>query len=98
MFERLGKPSRPIVFTFNGTSVEAQAGDTVATALLAAGHRSFRETPVSGAARGPFCMMGACYDCLVEIDSETLQACMVQVSEGLVVTSPRRHAKFGGEV
>jgi predicted molibdopterin-dependent oxidoreductase YjgC len=30
-------------------------------------------------------MMGACFECLVDIDGVTRQACMVGVSEGLVV-------------
>jgi len=30
-------------------------------------------------------MMGACYDCLVEINGETVQACMTTVTDGLQV-------------
>jgi succinate dehydrogenase/fumarate reductase-like Fe-S protein len=45
-------------------------------------------TPVSGAPRGPFCMMGACFDCLIEVGGVTRQACMMQVSDGLVLTRP----------
>ncbi|MFU1477288.1 (2Fe-2S)-binding protein [Roseovarius sp. C7] len=47
------------------------------------GSNRFRRTPVSGAPRGPFCMMGACFDCLVEIDGVARQACMVEVCAGL---------------
>ena len=61
-------------------------------ALLAAGVMPFRQTPVSGAPRGPFCMMGACYDCLVEIGGETRQACMIEVTEGLDITLPTGRA------
>lgn len=74
-----------ITFTFDNQPVTATIGMTIAAALLASGHRSLRETPVSGQARGPFCMMGACFDCLVQIDGETVQACMVQVQSGLRV-------------
>lgn len=89
MFERLQAAGAPVRFRFNGKEITAQPGDTVAAALLAADVRIFRSTPVSGAARGPFCMMGACFDCLVEIGGETVQACMTPVSPGLEVRSPR---------
>jgi hypothetical protein len=60
----------------------------VAAALLAAGVSRFRATPVSGAARAPFCMMGACFECLVEIDGvPSRQACMVEVKAGMRIRS-----------
>ena len=49
----------------------------------------FRQTPESGAPRAPFCMMGACYDCLVAVEGVTRQACMMQVRAGLVLTRPK---------
>lgn len=71
---------------FEGQALLAQAGDTVAAALLAGNHWRFRTTPVSGAIRGPFCMMGICFDCLVEIDGvANRQACMVEVRDGMRV-------------
>ena len=75
-----------VELTFEGEPVTARAGETVAAALLAAGHISGRQTPVSGSPRGPYCMMGACFDCLVEIDGEAnRQGCMTQVRDGMVV-------------
>lgn len=89
MFKRLEDIREPVHFTFNGTQVIAERGDTIAAALLVAGFNVFRTTPVSGAARGPFCLMGSCFDCLVDVDGASVQACMVPVQDGLVVTSPR---------
>jgi predicted molibdopterin-dependent oxidoreductase YjgC len=84
-----------VTITFEGNAVRARDGDSVAAALLAAGHLVFRETAVSGAPRGPFCMMGACFDCLVEIDSEPArQACMVRVAEGMRVRRQRGAADY----
>ena len=75
-----------LAFTFDGDRIEARAGDTVAAALFAAGRRALRDTPVSGTARGAFCMMGVCYDCLVEIDgAPNRQACMVEARDGMTV-------------
>ncbi|MCR9138743.1 MAG: (2Fe-2S)-binding protein [Alphaproteobacteria bacterium] len=86
MFRRLETTGGDHVeFEFDGRRIVARRGDSVAAALLAAGIKSFRTTQKSGAARGPFCMMGACFDCLVEIDGETVQACAVPVSQDLLV-------------
>jgi len=86
MFRRL-EPSgeADIEFTFDGRTITARPGETVAAALIAAGIVSFRVTHPSGVDRGPYCMMGACYDCLVEIGGVTVQACSVPVSRGLRV-------------
>jgi predicted molibdopterin-dependent oxidoreductase YjgC len=75
-----------VTLEFAGQPLTARAGDSVAAAMLSAGHLAGRETPVSGAPRGPFCMMGACFECLVEIDGEpNRQACMTPVAEGMKV-------------
>lgn len=83
-------PAGPRVrVTLDGAPLDLPDGANLAAALLAAGIGSFRATPVSGAPRGPFCMMGACFDCLIEAGGVTRQACMMQVSAGLVLTRPK---------
>jgi hypothetical protein len=73
-------------FTFDGTAVTGEQGASVASALLAAGRTSFRTTPVSGAPRGPYCLMGVCFDCLVSIDGiGNQQACLVALRPGMRV-------------
>ena len=73
---------------FNDRPLTVAAGRSVAAALLAAGVSRFRATPVSGAPRAPFCMMGACFECLVEIDGvPSRQSCMVEVKAGMRVRS-----------
>ena len=85
MFARLPDDDRETVtVVVDGAPVATRAGDSVAAALLGAGVRAFRSTAVSGAPRGPFCMMGTCFDCLVTIDGRrNVQACLVQVAEGM---------------
>lgn len=84
---RLSRDDTPQVrLQFEGEELPAYQGDTVAAALLAGGHWQFRTTPVSGAPRGPFCMMGVCFECLVEIDGvANRQACMETVRHGMGV-------------
>lgn len=70
----------------DGAVIHARMGDTVAAAMLAAGMMCVRTTPVTGAPRGPFCMMGVCFDCLVTIDGRaSQQACLVTVAPGMYV-------------
>jgi len=76
--------------TFDGRTLSLKKGGNLAAELLAAGVMPFRHTPVSGSPRGPYCMMGACFDCLVHIDGVTQQACMLEVVEGLEIAMPPR--------
>ncbi|TDY26505.1 2Fe-2S iron-sulfur cluster protein [Paraburkholderia sp. BL6665CI2N2] len=83
-----GSAATHVAIWFNGRPLSVPGGCSVAAALLAAGVSRFRATPVSGAARAPFCMMGACFDCLVEIDGmPSRQACMVEVKAGMRIRS-----------
>lgn len=75
-----------VTFVFDGHPITATEGMSVAAALLSEGVKSIRKTPVSRSERGPFCMMGSCYDCMISIDGVTVQACQTLVSEGLVVS------------
>lgn len=86
-----GRPR--VAVWFDGTELSLLEGANLAAALLAAGVGVFRHTPVSGAARAPFCMMGACFDCLVDIDGVTRQACMLEVRDGLRIARPSRHTE-----
>lgn len=73
-------------FSFDGRAMRGRAGDTVAAALLANGVQACRQTPVSGAPRGPYCMMGVCFECLVVIDGVgNRQGCLVPLREGMRV-------------
>ena len=86
MFRRLPDPGERVVFEFEGGALEARAGDSVAAALLAHGVLVFRTTSISGAPRGPWCLIGNCHECLVEIDGgANRQACMVEVRSGMRV-------------
>ncbi len=71
--------------------MQAPVGMSLAAALLSNGESVFRESPVSGAPRGPFCMMGACFECVVVIDGKSgRQACMTEVAENMEVYRQRR--------
>lgn len=72
-------------FTFNGKALIAKADASLAAALTEAGHRQFRFTD-GGGARGIFCGMGVCQDCLVTVDGQpNRRACMTPVVSGMQV-------------
>ncbi|WP_289151615.1 (2Fe-2S)-binding protein [uncultured Salipiger sp.] len=86
MARRIESGTATVRFTFQDRTIEAQEGDTVAAALTAAGIRELRQSVVSGSPRGIFCMMGTCFDCLVEVDGRpNVQACRTTVTEGMTV-------------
>ena len=86
MFKRMRDTGATLSFTVDGQPIRACSGDTVAAAMLAAGIDHCRTTPVSGAPRAPYCLMGVCFDCLVTIDGVgSRQACLVPVREGMAV-------------
>lgn len=84
-------PREPIAFALDGRACSAFEGDTLLTALLTQGQR-LRESDFSDAPRAGFCLMGACQDCWVQLESgERLRACTTMVVPGMrVVTGARR--------
>jgi predicted molibdopterin-dependent oxidoreductase YjgC len=96
MFKRLAEPGNPVALTVDGKAVHASSGDTVASALLSAGIEHCRTTPVTGAPRAPYCLMGVCFDCLVTIDGVgSRQACLVPVREGMKVETQQGKREAG---
>ena len=74
----------------DGREVMVPDGASAAAAVFAAGLPAIRETPVTGAKRLPYCMMGVCFDCLAEIDGvPNRQACMVAVAPGMRIARQR---------
>ena len=71
--------------TFEGEPRTVREGQTVAAALLGDLHAGYAGIhPLAGDRRAPFCMMGTCFECLVEIDGEpNRQACLTLVREGM---------------
>lgn len=80
-------PRVPLVeLTFDGVAVAGRAGEPIAAALIAAGYRVLRTMPRFGDARGGYCMIGRCTDCLVVVDGlPNVPACRTPVSAGQVV-------------
>jgi sarcosine oxidase, subunit alpha len=77
-------------FTFDGRPYVGRDGEPVAAALLAAGVRVLRRSPVAQEPRGIYCGIGHCYECRVWLNGDTLvRACVTPVREGDAFSSER---------
>ena len=76
----------PFEFQFDGRSIPAYPGETIAAALTNAGVWTLRKTR-RGASRGLFCGMGVCGECAVLVAGEQRPSCLEYVHEGMDVTT-----------
>ena len=84
MFRRRNAPGQTVTVYLDDAPLTAAPGDSAATVLLLAGGQAYRRTAVSGTGRAPYCMIGNCFDCLVEIDDvPNRQGCLVTVRDGM---------------
>ena len=88
MFRKLHDPgANGVTIMIDGAPVAAESGESVAAVLLRQGEAWSRATPVSGSRRGPYCMMGVCFDCLAIVDDQpSVQTCLKLVADGMRVT------------
>jgi len=88
MFRKLqdAEARRTLTIYVDGKSVSASEGETIAGVLLRHAPLLTRNTPVSGALRAPYCMMGVCFECLAVVDGvPSCQTCLTIVSDGMCV-------------
>ncbi len=87
MYGRVFPPERDTVVIYvEDVAVRAAEGVTVAAAMAEAGLDAARLTAKRHEERGPFCHMGVCFECLMEIDGvPNTQACLTTVREGMRV-------------
>jgi D-hydroxyproline dehydrogenase subunit gamma len=79
------RPEGALRLTLDGATLRAHRGDSLAAALLTHSGDASRETG-RNTPRTAFCMMGVCFDCLVEVDGQSnVQACITEVRDGMTV-------------
>jgi sarcosine oxidase, subunit alpha len=80
--ERIDRSQR-ISFLFEGTPIEAFAGDTIGSALFAAGRRVFTRSFKYHRPRGLLCCSGGCPNCMMQVDGvPNVRVCVEPVREG----------------
>lgn len=79
---------QPVVIIVDGRPVTGQLGQSIAGVLLSNGIDTWRRTSVLGEARGLFCGIGVCFDCVVEVDGRRdVRACQRLARPGDVVST-----------
>jgi predicted molibdopterin-dependent oxidoreductase YjgC len=80
---------RRLVFDFEGASILAREGQSVAAALIEAGIRAWR-IDEAGHHKGALCCIGYCFECRCRIDGESdRRACLTEAKPGMRVDRPR---------
>ena len=69
----------------DGKPVSLPTGINIAAALLGIGEIISRISPSSHKPCSPHCLMGVCFECMMEIDGVQRQACMTEAQEGMII-------------
>jgi sarcosine oxidase subunit alpha len=73
-------------FLFEGETIEARPGDTVASALYRAGRRVFTRSFKYHRPRGLLCVAGKCPNCMMNVDgAPNVRACITPACAGMAV-------------
>ena len=92
MFKKQYESYETVSINFEGMNLDVEKGQTVASALLVEANTVFRSSVVSGEPRGPYCMMGVCFECLIEIDGIPNQrACMIPVRDAMKIKRQQKN-------
>jgi len=95
MYRRRTPTANALTIFLDDRPVPAVEGESVAAALLAAGLDRGRDSAVSASPRAPYCMMGICFECLMEIDGvANRQTCMIRVRDGMRIRRQAQAARL----
>lgn len=74
-----------INFRWKSKEIQARAGETIASALIANGVDIFGHHPKDSSPMGLFCANGQCSQCMVLVDGKPVKSCMTNVTRGMNV-------------
>ena len=78
----------PVEIIVDGDPVQAYSGETVTSALMAAGR--WTNQIHNGRPLAAFCNIGVCYSCLMTINGVSgVRACQTHVADGLTIKTRR---------
>jgi sarcosine oxidase subunit alpha len=93
------KRGKEIHIIYNGSRLKAYEGETIATALWAAGVKVARHTAKRNEPRGLFCAIGHCSDCLMTVDGiPNKRTCITLVEDGMVVEQQVGNGDWGDSI
>jgi aerobic-type carbon monoxide dehydrogenase small subunit (CoxS/CutS family) len=82
------KPKEPIPFSFNGTPIVGRSGDTIASALHAAGVKVLSKSIHLERPRGFYCAIGNCSSCHMTVNGiANVKTCITMLEPNMVVAT-----------
>src|SRR5215470_14249952 len=92
----LTDPNRRLSFTFDDQPMTGLAGQSLASALYAAGVRIFGRSFKYHRPRGLFCVAGDCPNCLMQVDGRpNVRTCTEPARQGMVVRGQNAWPSLG---
>jgi predicted molibdopterin-dependent oxidoreductase YjgC len=85
---RIGSIKRKdkVTLSVNGQEIPAYKGETLLAALIAAGYKSLKQSPLRGEPRSALCGMGVCFECIVTVNGQpNIRSCMTEVEDNMKV-------------
>ena len=89
----LGKeePVEMVEITVDGQQFRVRSGMMIAAALLAEGIRVNRYTLKKHEARGAFCGIGQCTDCVMIVNGQrNVRTCITPVADGMIIETQNK--------
>ena len=75
-----------VEFTMDGKTMTGYEGEPIPAALRAAGILQHRRTRKTGEARGVFCAIGRCTDCVMVVDGvPNIRTCITPLRAGMKI-------------
>jgi len=75
-----------VTILVNDSPVTAYKGETLSAALIAAGYKSIKKSPLKKESRGALCGMGVCFECIVMVNEiPNIRSCMTEVEHNMRV-------------
>lgn len=85
---RIGSIKRKdkVMISVNGKKIAAYKGETILAALLAAGYKTLKRSPIEHDPRGALCGMGVCFECIVTVNGiPNTRSCMTEVENDMEI-------------
>lgn len=81
---------KTVAISVDGKEFRADEGEPIAAALMANGIRKLRRTRKNHEARGVFCGIGRCTDCIMIVNGvPNIRTCITPVRAGMVIETQR---------
>jgi sarcosine oxidase, subunit alpha len=88
-----------ITFSFEGRTITARPGQSIAAALYAAGQRIFTRSFKYHRPRGLFCASGDCPNCLMQVDGRpNVRTCVTLAKQGQIVRHQNAWPSLGFDI